>query len=417
MDNNINLSANMQSRLPAPLQAFMKTAGDIAFSEGTRLYLVGGLVRDLLLEKTNIDLDLVVEGSAIDLVGKLADTVEGRTVKHSRFNTATVAWDNWKVDFATARSETYTRPGALPTVKPGSIREDLFRRDFTVNAMAVSLIPGRYGELIDMYGGVADLGQKAIRVLHNKSFIDDATRIWRAIRYEQRFGFNIEPVTLNLLRRDVEKLDTISGDRIRHEMELALKEDFPEKVLSRADELGVLDRLHPALRADEWLAEKYNQVRHENTSEKPAAGSYLALLVYRLDSRALEKLISRLRFSKSISQTLRDTITLKKNIACLTDPALTPGGLYRMLRGYSLQAVRANLLATTSDEAQRRILFYLGKLSRVRPGLTGADLLRMGVPSGPRMREVLERLLDARLDGKAVSREYEEDIVKEYLDG
>ncbi|MFC2005783.1 CCA tRNA nucleotidyltransferase, partial [Chloroflexota bacterium] len=256
-----NLFSEIEKQLPAELVNFMKVAGEVADRQGKSLYLVGGMVRDLFLKRTNLDLDLVASGDAINLAQQLTESTHGKVITHPRFYTAKIQWNKWSIDLATARSETYDRPGALPNVKPGSLDSDLFRRDFTINAMAVELMPGRYGQLIDLYGGRNDLKHKLIRVLHERSFIDDATRIWRGLRYEQRLNFQLEPNTLRLLKRDTPMLDTISGDRIRHELELILKEEFPEKILRRAEELKALPKLHPALKGDIWLTEKFGKVR------------------------------------------------------------------------------------------------------------------------------------------------------------
>ncbi|MFC1904128.1 CCA tRNA nucleotidyltransferase, partial [Chloroflexota bacterium] len=255
MPETINLSDEIKKQLPAELVSLMQVAGEMIQSQEKKLYLVGGVVRDLLLGRANFDLDLVVAGDAISLAQQLADIKKGKIITHSRFGTAKLQWDSWNVDFTTARSETYPRPCVLPTVKPASIREDLFRRDFTINAMAVELNAGSYGKLLDLYGGREDLEGKLIRVLHEKSFIDDATRIWRGLRYEQRLNFKLEPFTLQLLRRDTGYLEALSGDRVRYELEMVLKEECPEKVLCRADELGVLAKLHPVLKGKGLLAE------------------------------------------------------------------------------------------------------------------------------------------------------------------
>ena len=260
MPPNINLANRINKYLPADLVTFLNTIGEAAAKQGQNLYLVGGAVRDMLLGLSHTDLDLVVEGDAI----KMAQSLGLNNIKiatYQTFGTANIKWNHWSVDLATARSEIYTKPGALPEVTPSTINRDLFRRDFTINAMAVSLHPDSYGELIDPYHGSSDLKNKLICVLHENSFIDDATRIWRAIRYEQRLGFDIEPNTLHLLKRDIDMLDTISGDRIRHELELVLKEKLPEKAIHRADELAVLVKLNSALSGNSWLADKFNRDR------------------------------------------------------------------------------------------------------------------------------------------------------------
>ena len=401
--------------MPAALTGLMRAAGELVRTRGQSLYLVGGVVRDLLLGRTNLDIDLVVEGDAVALAQELALSRGARITVHRHFGTAKLQWDDLSVDLATARSETYARPGALPTVKPGSIHDDLHRRDFTVNAIAVQLAPGHYGELLDPYGGRADLERKLIRVLHEKSFIDDATRIWRGIRYEQRLDFQMEPDTLELVRRDREMLVSISGDRIRHELELVLTEDSPEQALRRADELGVLARLHPSLRGNGWLANSFERARQSGSTDPPYLALYLALLAYRLSVKESEQFISYLRLPKATAQLLRDTLAIKEKLEILSAPDLKPGGIYAALHGYGAMALNTSLLATDSPLARERIRLFMSKLRYVRPALGGDDLKRMGITEGPLIKEVLNRLRNARLDGKVRSKQNEEEMVRRLL--
>jgi len=410
-----NLASKIERYLPAELADFMRSAGGVATSRGQNLYLVGGVVRDLLLGQPNLDLDLVVEGDAIELARQLAEIKQGKIVTHPQFNTAKLQWDKWSVDLATARSETYAKPGALPTVKPSSIDSDLSRRDFTINAMAIYLSPSHYGELIDIHGGRDDLEHNLVRILHEKSFIDDATRIWRGLRYEQRLSFQLEKNTLKLLKRDIPMLDTISGDRIRYELECILQEERPEKVLRRAEELSVLARLHPALKGDGWLAERFEQARRLHSPNPPPMELYLAFLAYPLTAEENEHLISRLRLPKSLAQTLWDAIDLKGKIQALADPQLSPSSIYSLLHDYSPPAIIANSLASDSPTTRQHVQLFLSKLRYVKSALTGNDLKRMGITAGPRMKEILQRLHEAKLDGKATSKEYEEELVKGWL--
>jgi len=405
----------MERQLPAELVNFMWIAGEIAHTRGERIYLAGGVVRDLLLGQANLDLDLVVEGNAIELARQLKKLNQGKITTHPRFNTAKLQWDNWSVDLATARSETYAQPGALPSVTPSSIDDDLSRRDFTINAMAIGLNPGYYGKLVDPCGGRNDLKHKLIRVLHEKSFTDDATRIWRGLRYEQRLDFHLERKALNLLKRDIPMLDTISGDRIRYEIECILREKYPEKVFRRAQELEVLPKLHPALKGNGWLAEKFAQARKLCSPEPPGVGLYLTLLAYHLTSEETERLISRLRLPKSLAQNLRDTITLKGKIRSLATPGLSHSGIYRLLEAYSPPAMVANSLATESPAASQNIHLYLTRLKYIEISLTGNDLMRLGVAPGPHIREIIELLHQARLDGEITSKQDEVDLVKRWL--
>ncbi len=412
MTGTINLADKIEKQLPAELVNFMQVAGKLAAAQGQNLYLVGGVVRDLLLGQSNFDLDLVLEGDAISLAQQLNQIKPGKVTTHPRFKTAKLKWDDWSVDLTTARSETYARPGALPTVKPGTLTSDLFRRDFTINAMAVCLNPSRYGELVDRYGGREDLEHKLIRVLHETSFIDDATRIWRGLRYEQRLNFRLEEETYEFLKRDIPRLDTISSDRIRYELECIFAEERPEKVLRRADELGVLQKLYPSLKGNGWLAAKYEQARQLTAPKLPPVGLYFALLTYHLTGEASEYLISYLRFSKPIAQTIRDSVSLKASLKSLADPKLTLSSIYHLLYGYSVSAITVNSLASDSAVARRHIQLFLMNLRYVKSALTGNDLIKMGIPPGPRIKEILAQLLDARLDGKVKDKEGEVEMVR-----
>ena len=296
MPKQINLAEKIETGLPGELVALVNNAVAVAGNRKQPLYLVGGVVRDLLPGKINdtCDLDLVVEGDALGLAGEFAEKVGGKLTAHLMFNTAKIEKGKWTIDIAMARTETYAKPGALPVVTAGTLKTDLLRRDFTVNAMAVSLNHDNYGELIDLYGGLKDLKAKKIRILHDKSFSDDATRIWRAVRYEQRLGFKIELETLALLQRDAPLMKTVGGYRLRHELELVLKEKVPEKVLLRADELGVLKELHSSLKADDWLVTQLQKARQ---SGKANPDYYLGLLLYHLNAEDLKQITKYLRFS------------------------------------------------------------------------------------------------------------------------
>lgn len=409
MPESTNLAAEIEKQLPAELVEFMQEAGIVAANQGLELYLVGGVVRDLLLRRPNLDLDLVVRGNAIDLATQLAAIKKAAITVHPHFQTATLKWDNWRVDLATARSEHYDRPGALPTVHAEDIHLDLVRRDFTINAMAVWLIPGRWGDLIDLYGGQEDLEKGLIRILHEDSFIDDATRIWRALRYEQRLDFKIEPKTLRLLKRDIPMLATISPERTRHELELILKEEQPEKVIRRADKLRVLPELHPGFKGDGWLTRKFRQARKAST---PQPELYLALLAYRLTSDETEKLISQLRLGKLSSKTLREAISLKAELGALDEAILQPSCIYSVLIDYSTLAITANYIATDSPSVKKNIRLFLNKFRFIKPELTGSDLQKLGIAPGPQIKAILQILLEARLDGEIRDRKGEVGLVE-----
>jgi len=406
-----NLSTQLEKYLPKPVLALTKIAGREASELGLVLYIVGGVVRDLFLGRANFDFDLVVEGDAISLARRLAKDSQAKLTTHPRFGTAKLNYPGFSLDLATARSETYSKPGALPIVKPGKLKNDLLRRDFSINAMALCLTPHRFGELIDPYNGKDDLDNKLIRILHPNSFIDDATRILRAIRYEQRLGFKIEADTEKLLRRDVAMLDTISGDRIRHELELILKEDKPELVLWRVGELNVLHQLHPSLKGNGWLSKKFEQARKADIrASLPTL--YLCLFIYNLNDKQNEGFVSRLNFPKNPTQATRHTLQLKVQLHKLANPQLKPSDLYQSLHGYTTTAIQANSLASESPIASQHLQLYLTKLRYTKTLLSGEDLKRMGIPAGPQIGEILNALHKARLNGETKTRKEEENFVR-----
>jgi tRNA nucleotidyltransferase (CCA-adding enzyme) len=405
-----NLSSQLEKYLPPPVLALVKIAGREAGEMGQELYIVGGVVRDLFLGRANFDFDLVVEGDAIILARKLEEDSQAKLKIHSRFGTAKLDYPGFSLDLATARNETYSKPGALPTVKPGSIKDDLIRRDFSINAMALQLNPQRFGELVDLYHGKDDLERRLIRILHPKSFIDDATRIFRAIRYEQRLSFKLEEETEKLLRQNVAMLDTISGDRIRHELELILKEDEPERAIRRAEELGVLGQLHPSLKGNGRLSEMFSKARQTGVRGSLST-LYLCLLIHNLTENENEQFISLLNFSKSSSQAIRQTLQLKAQLHKLTNSKLKPSDIYQLLRYYSTPAVQANALASESPIASQHINLYLNKSRYVKPRLNGEDLKKMGIRTGPKIGEILNALREAKLNGEVRTRKDEEKLV------
>ncbi|HMN28055.1 MAG TPA: CBS domain-containing protein, partial [Caldilineaceae bacterium] len=330
------LSATLSPAQVALLRFIGREVEEMNFS----VYVVGGFVRDLLLNGNNptlrsLDVDIVIEGDAIAFAKQLQVDYGGRVVTHKRFGTAKWILDDeeWPVrfaeviraggwsdvqraelpahlDFVTARTEFYTAPTALPTVELSNIKLDLHRRDFTINTLAFCLNPDRWGELLDFYGGYQDLENCVVRVLHSLSFVDDPTRILRAVRYEQRFGFAIEPRTLELLQEALELIDRVTPARIRHELERILQEAQPEQVLRRLAELGVLAHIHRALMVDTWVEQQFARLRAALAQPEPdpaLAGApverlYWGLLTLRLPATVHSELGERLGLPSAAKQ-------------------------------------------------------------------------------------------------------------------
>ena len=403
----------LKDRTSPDLWALISRLGDLAADRASPLYIVGGRVRDLLLERPAADLDLVVEGDALELVRALALDQGGETVVHPRFGTATYRNGTLSFDLATSRTESYPRPGVLPDVRPASIEEDLARRDFTVNAMALRLSPPNAGTLLDRFGSRQDVEDGLIRVLHEGSFVDDPTRIMRAIRYEQRLGFRIESSTLVLLSKDLHLLPSVGVDRLRRELDLFLLEPAPELPLVRAESLGVLRTIDPALKPSARLSEIFQSARRQLEQVEPPI--YLALLLYSVEAGKAIQFLDRYRFPKELIGIVKGTLSLRDSEARISVEGLRNSQVHDFFKGFDRDSVSAFGIAAEHDIAKARAADYLSRLANVRPELTGKDLINLGVPRGPDIGRVLNRLLEARLDGLTSSRKDEAALVKEWL--
>jgi len=407
----VDLASKINSYFSKELLELLQDTSMEADKLGQKVYLVGGIVRDLLIGYPSFDLDLVTEGDAMELANRIARMSMTKLVIHPRFNTAKIKSGDFAIDIATARSETYARPGALPTVTPSTVEKDLFRRDFSINAMAISLTPEHYGELLDPHHGKDDLDSHRIRILHPGSFTDDATRILRAIRYEQRLGFNLEQETARLLKRDISMLDAISGDRIRHELELIFREKYPEHILKRLGELGALQRINRSLRGNGWLAGKFDNARQlGKPGELPAL--YFCLLAYSLDGGQVNQLIRRLNSPAKLTRVVKDTARLKLHLTRLNNPRLKPSEIYYFLQEYAPLAIKANIIAEDEPMIRQHLELFFSKLRYVKPYLNGGELQRLGIPAGTELGKILKILHKAKLDGEVITKDDEEKLAR-----
>ena len=397
------MARRIEQYLPLQFLELVKDISEQAAEQGQRISLVGGIVRDMLLGYPNFDIDLVIEGDAVKLAQHVAETSQVRLLTHHRFGTAKLKYENFTLDLATARKETYSKPGALPAVTPGTLKDDLFRRDFSINAMAISLVHNDYGELVDPYHGESDLEHRLIRVLHPESFSDDATRILRGVCYEQRFGFEFETETARLLERDIPMLNTVSGDRIRHELEHIFEENRPELVIKRLGELGVLHRINPSLERDGWIAEKFEKARRlKKPTQLPSL--YFCLLIYSFSEREIEQFLARLNIPAKLSRVMRDTLGIKDRLPLLDKPSVKPSEIYYLLWGYEHLAIQANAIASESATIHRHLQLFLAKLRYVKTSLDGEELKKLGISAGPEMGKILRILHKAKLDGEVETR-------------
>ncbi len=437
----------LEAALPAPLMALMREIGRVAHDMGFAVYVVGGFVRDLLLSQPTTDIDFVVEGDAIALTWAMCRHLGGDMRSHTRFGTGKWLIDEptWEriakrlgvsvagtsgavgqlpshIDFASARTEFYEAPTVLPEVEHSSIKLDIHRRDFTINTLAIRLDPHHFGQLLDFYGGEADLRAGRIRVLHSLSFVDDPTRILRAVRFEQRLGFEIEPRTAELIEHALPMLDRISGDRLKHEIELILDEPFPERVFHRLDGLGVLSKLHPDLAWSTWMLAAFRALRA--AVDLPVWSSlagdfdlelpYFALLTDSLTQEAVHALCVRLHVRRTTVDMLDAVRAFRANLAALPEE-IRPSQLDAAL-SHAPDDVLVTLWAAAQDAITRdRIVEYAHRLRYVRPFTTGETLKARGLTPGPTFRGILETLRTAWLDGVVASAREEEAFLDRLL--
>ena len=396
----------------------------VAEQSRLQVYLVGGPVRDALLGVPVLDLDFSVVGDAVGFARELSVRLEGRVTAHARFGTATVSTgprENGqgasRIDLVTARREGYPKPGQLPEVMPGSIADDLARRDFSINAMALP-VSGAESGLVDLHGGLDDLRAGVVRTLHIGSFIDDPTRMLRAVRYEQRFGFQLAEETLAQISEVIaaEDMDAVSGDRWRHELERIFEEGNPVAALRRAAELGVLRGLHPALGklgvgAPEWgwldaLLRDTGRLGREEC---------LAALFSHLRLEEAVSVIDRLRLSGRQAAIARDTIAVREREPVIRRAAEKPSQLVRLLSDLDQSSIAAWAEFTGDPDVADTLHLYMRELRGIRSELSGEALLEMGAVKGPVVGEILDRLLDARLDGVLATEDEEKAMALELL--
>jgi tRNA nucleotidyltransferase (CCA-adding enzyme) len=363
------------------------------------VYLVGGAVRDLLLRGAAPDLDLVVEGDAAEVARRIGHDV----VVHDRFGTSTVKVDGLTYDLARARRERYARPGALPEVEPAPLSEDLTRRDFTVNAIAVALGGPDAGRLIAAPGALEDLDARRLRILHEKSFIDDPTRLLRLARYRSRLGFSIEPRTAELAQEAVDSsaLGTVSGARIGAELRLLAREPDPVAAFGALRELALDSAIHP----DYGLKETDADLAQSALRLLPAEGRP-GLLVLALAARGvrrseLEPLLERLAFTAGDRDTILPAAAEAENTARSLADARRPSEIAAAVAGAGPEQVAiAGAMGAEPAAAE-----WLERLRHVKLEVDGRDLLAAGVPEGPRIGRGLRAALAAKLDGRAGGRE------------
>jgi len=422
-----NMAALLKERLPRKIIQRLKNLGEIADMLGYNVFLVGGLVRDILLKRENLDVDIVIEGDGIRFAHEFAGHYEARVRSHKKFGTAVLIFpDGFKVDVATARMEYYESPGAPPVIETSSLKLDLYRRDFTINTLAIKLNKRDYGTLIDYFGAMKDIKEKVLRVLHNLSFVEDPTRMLRALRFEQRFNFKIGKLTLALIKNAV-KVDIPkdpASKRFFLELRLILKEQEPVRAIRRMNEFDLLKLISPEIRFTktvELLFEEirkvidwYNLLYLEEPFEPWKV--YWHGLTSSLSISSLRALAEK---NGMVDVNSRKMLSQRENISTILGKLYKVSGdnyqLYTLLSPYDTESLLYMMARSNSEKTKRLISTYFTKLKGTKIQLRGKDLADMGFKPGPVFREIFDRILEARLNNLIKTREDEFRFVKDHL--
>lgn len=392
------------SATPEPYLSWLRTSARVAARHHKILYAVGGFVRDLLLGRQSDDLDLMVEGDAIELAAEIAKELKGKLVKHEKYLTASIKFpDHTKLDLATARREVYVRPAALPEVAQSKLKSDLYRRDFTINALALRIKDDLRGVVVDFFGGRQDLEMRKIRVLHNHSFFDDPTRILRAVRFEQRLGFTIEPHTQQLIRAALEAnvLDITNPDRLAEELRLSLSENDPLRVLQRLDKLKVLRAISPEIILHKKIQERIQRA-YDFMAEFPAFVPKeerwlvpLTMLGLELSEKGREELNRRFGWKP-----VHWPIPVNEALGKLSRQRLKPSQIAELLDQLQPALIAALVGLAKHTDVHDRVVRYLTGARHKEALISGHHLLEAGVAQGREVAYWKNRALAAQRDGE-----------------
>ena len=421
-----NLSSWFKEKFPPEIHNLLRFSGEVAEELGFNAYLVGGSVRDLLRGEENLDLDIVIEGDGIAFARAFGEKLHAKVRTHQKFGTAQIFADRTKLDVATARTEYYESPASLPKVETSSIKKDLYRRDFTINTLAVKLNLRDFGLLIDFFGGQRDLREKSIRVLHNLSFVEDPTRAFRAIRFAERFGFKISKHTENLIKSTIEMnlFSMLSGPRLYEELRLSFHETEPAKTLKKLSDYGLLKVIHPNLAFTEELEATLRSMQETLSwfnllflEEKPDKGIfYLMSLLSGLKDADMKAAVERLSPPPRIRDIILRGIPQAKNIL-RRFPVNDPVEVHKIFSNLELEIVLFLMALSKDRKIQKVISHYLTELRNIKTILTGDDLKGMGIQPGPVYSKILRKLLEEKLRGLVKTREDEEKFVRSLIQG
>ena len=413
-----NLTQLLSTKSPVEHQQIFNLCRELSetIAQVESVYVVGGGVRDLILGREPVDADISVEGDAGAFSGALAGRLGAARPTESEFLTFKITLGNTSegatsIDVVTARAETYPEPAALPDVVPSSIKDDLERRDFTVNSMGISLSDSDWGNLVDPMNGLGDIMRKRIRVLHDASFIDDPTRLFRAVRYAVRLDFSIDSTTKSLIDDSLGKVDRLSGARLRNEFEFMLGEPKRVEILREAEDLGLLAAISPGLR----IGSRSLEVMESGASSR--FEDLLALSTFGLTQDEAEQVAKRFDGPEMWTKTIRGNPELADLVAVLDRSDIRRSEVAEILDSVPLQSIRAYIAAGPPLPRRDRMIEYIDKIRFERPEITGDDLIAAGIEEGPVIGQLIDIVRRARLDGQVKTKQEELDLAKSRLPG
>jgi len=418
-----DIASMMRESLDGRVFRVLELCGSVGDGKDTNTYVVGGFVRDLLIRRPNLDIDIVVEGDGLDYSHALSQKIKGGLRTYGEFGTATISSeDDIRIDVATARREVYETSAALPRVSVGNLKDDMFRRDFTINSMAISLNEKSFGELIDFFSGTKDLSRGVIRVLHDSSFKDDPTRIMRAIRFETRFGFSIDEKTERLLKDTLSSkmLELLTPERKRYELELLFSEERADLIADRMRDLGIFRHLARGLKCPDRKTVKGIQSSIAQFRRRLRPKVWVVYTVGIADSLPFAEAVA---FGKSLALTkkqIQKIIQIK-----MVKPAvrrlggeddIKPSFVYRILKDLSPEALIYLHASMKSEIARKRLKEYVERYRAKKTIITGKDIKTLGIREGPIYTKILEEVLNARIDGKVETYEDEIELAKKIVE-
>ncbi|KAB3527369.1 CBS domain-containing protein [Alkaliphilus serpentinus] len=424
-ENTLDCSGLLH-KLPKEIYEILDIAGRVGDDLNIKTYVVGGFVRDLILETENWDIDLMVEGDGIAFAEVLNTYFEGQLKLYHKFGTALITLENGQsIDIVTARREYYEYPAALPKIEKSSIWSDLFRRDFTINCMAIQLNKREEGKLIDYFGGLADIKNRKIRVLYNLSFIEDPTRIFRAIRFAARFNYGIEEETQNFIQQAITQgmIAKLSTDRIRDELLYIIREKSLLNSLLIMEDLGILKGIHPDLGIDDGFAESYSKIEDTLSQFKGVLREpnpvllTIMLMLSNFPKEKLDEVIGLFSINKAWANIIYISLSNRNEVYTkLREDNLDKYQLYKILHALPEESIIYYYTDCKNPYIRHYLMFFSVKLRDIKTFITGEDLLKLGIKPGPSYTYILQEVLKAKVEGNIYTIEDELKLAKDFYE-